>query len=216
VPTSVQAPLYTSAVGSAYRGIGFGMYAGGALIGQATPGNVRKISAGDNDAVSQGAFVPLTNIGDLETWPRYLLYGPGKFFIGNGPYSTDYVEFGPLKEGQVVLLETQPRRRSVVDVSPSAMPDQVLNPVQALIKGLVTFASNNNVPPLLEQFESLFGILPPQAPLYSLMNGRFTAAVPPKPAGSYGVMTPINIRIDDGNSSSKVVAAITPRRKWPL
>lgn len=216
LPDNPSAPLYSSAIGSSYRGIGFGMYAAGALITQATPANVRKISAGDNETVSQGAYVPLTNIGDVETWPRYLLYGPGTFLIGNGPYSTDFVEFGPLRAGQVVLLETEPRRRSVVDVSPSALPAQVLNPVQALIKALVTFATNNNVPPLLQEFESAFGILPPQAPLYSLLNGRFTAAVPPKPAGSYGVMTPINIRIDNGNSQSKVVAAITPRRKWPL
>lgn len=205
-----------SALGPNYRGIGFGMYAAGALITQATPGAVRKISAGDNATTGQGAFVPLTNIGDVETWPRYLLYGPGKFFIGNGPFTNDFIEFGPLKAGQVVLLETEPRRRSVVDVSPSAMPDQVLNPVQALIKGLITFATNNNIPPLLEQFESLFGILPPQAPLYSLLNGRFTKPIPPKPAGTWGVMTPIRIRIESGNAQSKVVAAITPRRKWPL
>lgn len=205
-----------SAIGPSYRGIGFGMYAAGALITQATPANIRKVSAGDNSTVSQGAFVPLTNVGDVETWPRYLLYGPGKFYIGNGPFTDDVVEFGPLKAGQVVLLETEPRRRSVVDVSPTAAPAQVLNPVQALIKALVTFATNNNVPPLLEQFESLFGILPPQAPLYSLLNGRFTKPIPPKPAGTYGVMTPISIRIDDGNAQSKVVAAITPRRKWPL
>lgn len=205
-----------SAIGSQYRGIGFGMYAAGALITQATPANVRKISSGDNATVSQAAFMPLTNVGDVEAWPRYLLYGPGKFYIGNGPFQTDLVEFGPLLPGQVVLIETEPRRRSVVDVSPTAQPEQVLNPFQALIKALVTFATNNNVPPLLQEFESLFGILPPQANLYSLLNGRFTNPVPPKPAGTLGVTTPIRVRIDEGNASSKIVAALTPRRRWPL
>lgn len=160
--------------------------------------------------------MPLTNIGDVEAWPRYLLYGPGKFYIGNGPLVDDMIEFGPLLPGQVVLLETEPRRRSIVDVSPAALPEQVLNPFQALIKALVTFATNNNVPPLLQEFESLFGILPPQANLYSLLNGRFTRPVPAKPAGSLGATNPIKIRIDDGNAQSKVVAALTPRRRWPL
>lgn len=205
-----------SLLGVPYRGIGFGMFAAAALITQATPANVRKVSAGDNSTVSQQTFVSLTNIGDVEAWPRYLLYGPGQFSIGNGPFSDDLVEFGPLLPGQVVLIETEPRRRSVVDVSPNALPEQVLNPFQALIKGLITFATNNNVPPLLQQFESLFGILPPQANLYSLLNGRFTQPLPPKPPGTLGITTPIKIRIDDGNASSKVVAALTPRRRWPM
>lgn len=205
-----------SPLGSAYRGIGFGMFAAGALITQATPANVRKVSAGDNSTVSQQAFMPLTNVGDVEAWPRFLLYGPGTFSIGNGAFSDDMVEFGPLLPGQVVLIETEPRRRSIVDVSPSAQPEQVLNPFQALIKALVRFATNNNVPPLLQEFENLFGILPPQANLYSLLNGRFTRALDPKPAGTLGVTAPIKVRIDDGDASSKVVAAITPRRRWPL
>lgn len=205
-----------SALGSAYRGIGFGMYAAGALITQATPANVRKISSGDNNTVSQQAFIPITNIGDVDAWPRYLLYGPGTFSIGNGAFSEDMVEFGPLLAGQVVLIETEPRRCSVVDVSPTAQPEQVLNPVQALIKALITFATNNNVPPLLQQFENLFGILPPQANLFSLLNGRFTNPIPPKPAGTLGVTVPVRVKIDNGNASSKVVAALTPRRRWPL
>ena len=216
LPDNPSAPIYTSAIGSAYRGIGFGMFAAGALVGQATPANVRKISAGDNSTVSQESFMPLTNVGDVEAWPRFLVYGPGRFSFGNGPFSDDLVEFGPLEAGQVVLIETEPRRRSIVDVSPSQLPEQVLNPFQGLIKALVTFASGNNKPPLLAQFESLFGILPPQANLYSLMNGRFTRPLDPRPPGTAGITQQIRVRIDDGDASSKVVAAITPRRKWPL
>jgi hypothetical protein len=205
-----------SSIGSSYRGIGFGMFAAGALFAQATPGNVRKISAGDNATVTQEGFLQLTNIGDVKAHPRYLVYGPGTFSIGNGPDSEDMVEIGPLVEGQVILLETEPRRRSVVDVSPSQLPEQVLNPLQQIIRALVTFASNNNVPPLLRQFENLFGILPPQVNLYSLMRGRFTAAIEPRPSNSAGTTSNIKIRIDDGNASSKVVGAVTPRRRWPL
>lgn len=205
-----------SAVGSAYRGIGFGMYAAGALITQATPGAVRKISSGDNRTVAQAGWLPLTNIGDVEAWPRFLLYGPGKFFIGNGPLNTDTVEFGPLLPGQVVLIETEPRRRSVVDLSPSQQPDRITNPFERLVSALISFALNNNVPPFLQQFENTLGVLPPQVNLYSLLNGRFTRPVPAKPAGSLGSTNPIRVRIDDGNAQSKIVAALTPRRRWPL
>lgn len=206
-----------SALGASYRGIGFGMYAGPALIGQATPANIRKISAGDNATVSQSGYLPLTNNGEVDSWPRYLLYGPGYFYLGNGPDNPDTVEFGPLLEGQVVLIETEPRRRSVVDLTPSTVPtSQVLKPFQQLIKNLVSFASNGNIPPLLQQFESVFGILPPQSNLYSYLNGRFTAPVPAKSPGVSPVTSSILVKIDDGNASSKVVAALTPRRRWPL
>lgn len=205
-----------SSIGANYRGIGFGVFAAGALFTQATPGNVRKISAGDNATVSQEGYLQLTNIGDVKSYPRYLVYGPGKFSISNGPNTDDMVELGPLVEGQVVLLETEPRRRSVVDVSPSALPQQVLNPIQQLVRALVNFASNNNVPPLLRQFENLFGILPPQVNIYQLLSGRFTEGIEPRPTNSAGTTANIKIKIDDGNASSKVVGALTPRRRWPL
>lgn len=205
-----------SSLGAAYRGIGFGMFAAGALISQATPASVRKISAGDNTTVTQEGFVQLTNVGDVTSWPRYLLYGPGQFSIGNGPDTEDLVEIGPLLDGQVVLIETEPRRRSVIDVTPTPLPAQTLNPFQKFIQALVNFASNNNVPPLLRQFENLFGILPPQVAVYSLMSGRFTTGIEPKPSNSAGTTSNIRIRIDDGNASSKVVAALTPMRRWPL
>lgn len=205
-----------SSLGSSYRGIGFGMYAAGALITQATPGSVRKISAGDNSEVTQSSHVALSNDGDVEAWPRYLLYGPGTFKIGNGPNSTDMVEFGPLLKDQVVLIETEPRRRAVVDLSPSAPAEQDLSLFQRLIKALVTFASGNNVPPLLQQFESIFGILPPQGNLYQYLNGRFTQPIPAKTPGGARTTSFIPVEIVGANASSKIVAAITPRRRWPL
>lgn len=206
----------TSALGPSYRGFGFGMYASNALITQATPGRVRKVAAGVNSAVSQASYLTLTNIGDVPAWPRYLLYGPGNFRIGNGPGSTDMVEFGPLLDGQVVLIETEPRRRAVVDLSPSAPAEQDLTRFQELIKSLVSFASNGNVPPLLQEFESLFGILPPQGNLYSYLNGRFTQPIPAKSPGEAASTSFINVSIDNGNANSKIVGALSPRRRWPL
>ena len=208
----------SSLYGPTYRGIGFGMYAAGALITQATPGNVRKISGGDNTSVSQEGYLSLTNNGDVPSWPRYLLYGPGTFSMGNGAESSDVVTLGPLVDGQIVLIETDPRRRSVIDLTPSAFASNTpqLTLFQELIKALVSFATNNNTPPLLEEFESLFGIAPPQGNLYSLMSGRFTSPLAARPSGSTPVTSQILVRIDDGTADSKIVGAVTPRRKWPL
>lgn len=206
-----------SPLGSSYRGVGFGMLAAGAATNQASPGSVRTFRAGVNQNSNvSGDFLPLTNIGDVEAWPRYLLYGPGTFTIGNGPYSKDTVTVGPLLDGQIVLLETEPRRRSIVDVTPSQLPSQNLNPGQMFLKSLITLATNNNVVPFLQQIESFFGILPPQGPLYSLMKGRFTFPIPAKSPGDKPKPSYISVGINGGNANSKVVAAITPRRRWPM
>lgn len=156
-----------------------------------------------------------TNTGDQPAWPRYLLYGPGTFSIGNGANSSDLVEFGPLLAGQVVLMETEPRRRSIVDITPTQIPAQNLTPFQTFIQALITFATNNNVPPLLRQFESLFGIQPPQGTLYSLMDGRFTTPIPAQPM-SGAVTSSVSVQISGGSSATKIIGAITPRRRWPL
>lgn len=206
-----------SLLGSAYRGIGFGMQASAAAFSQATPASIRKVSAGDNSTVSQAGWLPLANFGEIDSWPRFLVHGPGTFSFGNGPDNPETVEFGPLLDGQVVLIETEPRRRSVVDLTPDTVSTaQVLNPFQQLIKNLVEFASIGNTPPLLQQFESLFGILPPQGNLYSYLNGRFTRPVPAKLPGSAAVTSNIYVKVDNGNASSRVTAALTPRRRWPL
>lgn len=164
--------------------------------------------------VAGGGVIDLTNTGDQPAWPRFLITGPGMWEFGNGPDSTDMVEFGPLLEGQTVLIETDPRRRSIVDLSETAI-EQELNIFQEILQALVTFASNNNTVPLLQQFESLFGIRPPQGNLYQYLNGRFTNPVPPAPLSG-----PVNSRIswvvNSAGATTKLVAAITPRRRWPI
>lgn len=203
--------------GPSYRGVGFGFLAAGAATNQTTPANVTVLRAGVNQSTDQGLnFLSLTNTGDVEAWPRFLLYGPGTFTLGNGPSNPDTVTFGPLLANQVVLIESEPRRRSVVDVSPAALPAQNLNPLQLFVKNLVLLATNNNTVPFLEGFQSLFGIMPPQGPLYSLLNGRFTNPIPPKAPGSPAAESYIRVQISGGNTASKVVAAITPRRRWPM
>ena len=204
-----------SALGEDYRGVGFGMRAGAALITQATPGKIRKVSAGDNATVTQSGFCPLTNLGDQPAWPRYLCYGPGTFEFSNGPGSADMIRFGPLLEGQVVLIDTRPRWRSVVDLTPGSLPGQPLNLGQRLIDTLIKLVTFNHVPPLLQWFESLFGIRPPQGVLYSLLDGRFTRPIPGVPQPADAVTSQIGVKITNGNAVSRVVAAVTPMRRWP-
>lgn len=157
-------------------------------------------------------FIALSNMGDQDAWPRYLCYGPGTFTFGDGPTNT--VTFGPLGAGQIALITTLPRLRTVVDLSPSA-PAQLLNQFQEFISALINFATNNNVPPLLQEFESFFGIQPPQGVLYSLLNGRFTTPIPPMLEQIGPTTVNIPITISNGSSDSKVIAAITPQRRWP-
>lgn len=208
-----------SSLGAGYRATGFGMQATPGLFpaadSQSTPASVRNWFAGSNTRVRQAGWMRLWNVGDQPAWPRFRLYGPGTFYIANGPEnSTEFLTFGPLEAGQSVLLNSEPRLPAVVDLSPN-QPAQALDPGQALIKALISFASNNDVPPLLQQFESKFGILPPQANMYSLLNGRFTRPIPPSPTTRVWP-SHVAVTIDNGNASSKIVAAVTPQRRWPL
>lgn len=190
------------------------------------------VAAGD---VVDG-FCPLTNFGTRPAFPRFLVTGPGYFMLGNGAnlFATEPVGspsgyapgvvattpqpvvFGPLEVGQRALIVTLPRLRSVIDLS-AAQPAQQLTQFQSLISTLLNLVDNNNTPPLLEALESFFGILPPNGPMYSLLNGRFTSAsaIPGARDGYMPATAHIPVGIQAGNSDSKIVAAITPQRTWP-
>ena len=163
---------------------------------------------------SSGAgWLPLTNRGDRIGWWSALVYGPGTFSFSNGFASSTMVTYGPLLEGQVVLLNSHPRLPVVVDLSQTAVAQSLL-PYQKSLQNLVSFASNGNTVPLLQQFESKFGILPPQTNMAALLSGRFTN---PIPASVGGVPSTGNIRVSvtGATSATKVIASVTPRRRWP-
>ncbi|BCP41426.1 hypothetical protein MINTMi27_15190 [Mycobacterium intracellulare] len=205
-----------STIGADYRLWGFGLSSSIFLGNYILPQPIQRWSGADNTTVTESGYVYLTNIGDQPAWPRYLCYGPGTFTFNNGPGDSTPITFGPLEDGQIVLVTTTPRLRSVVDVTPNQPTQQQLNIWQRLLQELISFVTNNNVPPFLQQFESLFGITPPQGNLYTLLNGRFTNPIPATP---YGVTPPteqIKVTITDGSPVSKIVAAITPMRRWPL
>ena len=207
--------------------------------GGAYPGAPQSLT----DGAATG-FCPLTNLGVRPAFPRFLCYGPGTFTLGNGAnvYATGAssasgyapgvlstastpVTFGPLDAGQIALIVTLPRLRSVTDVSP-VQPAQSSTAFQNLIDTITNLVFNNNTPPLLEALESVFGILPPQGPFYSLLDGRFTSqsSIPGKQDGYAPTTAYIPVGISGGGNTglggnapatSCIVAAITPYRTWP-
>ncbi len=209
-----------SAIGSGYRGYGFGMYATPAigLLRQGTPGTVRKISAGDNRTITQGGFVPCTNIGDQPMYRDYTFFGPGTVRIYDGPGSDEYVEFGPLLENQIAFLRSDPRSHTplVLDLTTTPPPAQDLNRFQAAVAKRLGAKAKTSA--YYQQIESRWGILPPQGPFYSLLNGRFSdrSAIPPKPAGGSADVYYIRTEIVCGNGSSRIISSGTPLRRWPL
>lgn len=191
---------------------------------------------------TMGGWLSLTNRGTEVGSPRFLCYGPGYFVIGDGN-SGSSVGFGPLLDGQVVLITTQTRLRSVIDLTPGPLPTTPLNPAQQLLADLISFATNNNTPPLLQMFESYFGVTPPQGQLYGLMSGRFSHPVPAIEEAQRPPTVHIPITIQPGTLQSaayggpfglgnllppapgtvinpvagktRIVAALTPARVWP-
>ncbi|WP_293308894.1 hypothetical protein [Mycolicibacterium sp.] len=179
-----------SHVGSAYRGIGFGMKAAGSLITQATPSTVRKVSAGDNSAATQSGFLERNNGGDQAAYDEYTLYGPAtKFTIANGPGSTETIEFGPLAAGEIAHIRTDPRRKAVFDYT--------------ALTGAQTAPT-------------LFGASPSDT-MYRKLKGRFTSdcAIPPKQPGMRVQTYHVACSITGGNADSKIMAQLTPLRRYP-
>lgn len=174
----------------------------------------------EGTALSGGAgtgFNTVTNIGDQKGWVDHVFHGPGTVQIANG-VDGSLITFGPLLAGQIALLRTEPRRRGVYDLTPAGtnVPQQQLTEWQSFLKSLINFATNNNVVPLLQQFESFFGILPPQGEFYTLLNGRFTESIAPKPAGLPPVESRLQVTITGGDANTRLETRLTPLRRYPL
>lgn len=202
-------------LGPTFRGVGFGMHAKGAWITQGTPGDIQKISAGDQTGSAQWGFVRRLNIGDQPMWDRYTLFGPGTFKIGNGPNTTDFVEFGPLLPNQVVQLRTDGRERAVVDLTSVPPTAGELVDYKKALADLDSFAPIANIAPTREANASAFGVVPPQGNMHRLLKGRFSRPIPPKSPGRPAEEYHVAVSIEDGNASSRILAAGTPRRRYP-
>lgn len=175
----------------------------------------------DSFAVGGGAtggsgYLNLANIGEEDGWPVFLFYGPGTFTFGNGTGAqAPLITLGPLLTGQIVLLSTLPRLNNLVDLT-SGIP-QALSVEQQTIQAIINFVTNNNVPPILQQFESKFGILPPQGSLWTLLSGRYDQPIPGVAQPDFAQLQaiPVSISGTGGSSVSKIVGRIDPMRLWP-
>jgi hypothetical protein len=205
-----------SLLGSAYRSMGFGMESGTGELFELPPASVLAFWGGDNATQTQSGTLSRINVGDQPMWDRYTLYGPGTFRISSGPSSTDMVEYGPLLPNQIVQIRSDPRKRGVVDLTAVQPSPQELNFWQQAMKDFVSFASGNNASPLAEELLSKFGVKPPQGNMYSLLSGRFAQPIPPKPVAGPVQEHKVLVEIVDGNADSRIVAAGTPLRRWPL
>lgn len=201
-----------SVISPAHRGVGGGMYAGAALFTQATPPYVRKIAGGDNNTIAQTGFLTLSNVGSEDAWPTIIFRGPGTVGIGNGPGSSDMITFGPLNDGQEVLISTHPRYRNIVDLTTTG----TLTAAQRQqVEDMARRVAVGQVPPLLSWYESVFGVLPPQGNLYEQLEGRFDRPIPGVDQPSDAVTSKIAVSITGGNANSRVLASVTPMRQWP-
>lgn len=203
-----------SSMGAGFRGAGFGMRGGAGTSHQETPPTVKQWSVGDNASITQTGYLNLTNVGDQIAFPDLVVYGPGTFTFSDGPGNTPTIPFGPLTDGQVALIKTAPGQRSVYDISTDPS-EQDLNGFQGFIQSLVSLAFNNNTPPLFSWFESLFGITPQQGVMYSLLGGRWSNGFPGRTLVSAPQTQQMAVTITGGDANSKVVAALTPLRRWP-
>mgnify|MGYP001416576481 FL=1 len=204
-----------SALGSAFRGAGFGGYAAGALITQGSPAAVRAITVGDSNVVTQSGSIKRINIGDIDRFDRYTLYGPGTFQIAAAAGSTDMVKFGPLLPNQIVQLRTDPRQRAVVDLTSVPPTADELVEYRKALKDLESYAPMGNIGPTLESNASAFGVVPPQGNLHRLLTGRFTRPIPAKSPGRPAETVSVAVSIEGGDSDSRIIAAGTNMRRYP-
>lgn len=197
-----------SNVGSSYRKAGFGV---ATTSGTTRPFGVRLWQAGANSTVAQTGYLDFVNVGDQDAWPRYTCFGPGIFYIADGPSSQNFVKFGPLLPGQVMQIRTDPRKRGVVDLSAKPVSSQTYKEWLKARNDYYSFLSVGGQPPS----DSLFGVLAPQGNPYTLMKGRFSQPIPAKAAAGIKPYH-VAVKIDNGNQDSQILGAITPLRRMPF
>lgn len=202
-----------SSVGAGYRGAGFGMEADGVTL----PPSIKCWTAGDSSAAEESGYVHLTNVGDQDMWPYYILVGPGIFAIGDGPNATQAVTYGPLETNQMVLINTDPRKYGVTDLTSMPPPgtpatSQYLSALSAAMARYNSFLSNSNFPsPALSAFGTPF----PQGNPYSLLRGRFSRPIPAKQPGLVAEQVSIAVAVESGAPTTAILAGGTPLRRWP-
>lgn len=165
---------------------------------------------------SASGWMPLTNRGSRDEFPVFACYGPFDLLsIANGPGNPNFITFGPLLANQLVLLNTDQRLPLVVDLSRTAIAAAPTTQSKNLLTELLSFVTNNDAAPLLQQWESQFGILPPQTTLEALVTGRFTNPVPAKPIAGPPATSNIAVSVTGATSATRIVATLFPSRRYP-
>lgn len=203
-------PTATSVIGSTNRRTGFGgrTVMGGGLHGEAIPVLPSYFAGADNETTgTETDFVQLINVGTEDGWPSVLFYGPGTFTFGS-------ITIGPLLDGQVVFMATLPRYQRLIDLTPG-QPASPSSATESAVEKLVNDVFGKNIPLLVQDFESLFGVLPPQGSLQSLVSGQYVTPIPGVAIPSQATPTLIPVSVTSGNAASSVVASVTPRRIHP-
>lgn len=201
-------------LGLGQRGSGFGMSSGDGIFRQHIPPSVKVWRMGDNSGISHDGYLTLTNFGDQDVYPDYIVYGPGTFTFADGPAAEPTIEFGPLTDGQVAFIRTDPGLRGVYDISTDAAADTLMGYSEYAQK-LLSLTVNNNIQPLLEWFKSEFGVTPQQGNLYSLLEGRFTQPIPAASAIGIPETHKIAVKVKGATASTRIVGVIKPQRRWP-
>jgi len=211
----------TSQIGATFRAVGVGLHAGSA----AGTASIRGFSSGTNITETQSGFVRCINAGDQEMWRRYTLFGPfTKVKLWDGPNAgpDQFVEFGPLTKDQVVQIRTDPRKYGVKDLTSTPRTPNQTDSLSNALTDFLSFVSLNNIFHGLDVLQSVFGIfgggsapVPDQGNLYQLMKGRFSQAIPPKPAGAPAQEYFVKVSMEGGNADSKILSAGTPLRRYP-
>lgn len=202
-------------LGAAFRGLGFGVHASGALITQASPASVTRASGGDATETTRTGFIERINIGDQDRRDRYTLFGPGTFEIGDGPGSTNMIKFGPLLPNQVVQLRTDNTKRLIVDMTSTPATAEELIEYRKALADLESFGPIGNVAATVQANASAFGVVPPQGNLHRLLDGRFSRPIPAKSPGRPAQICHVAVSITGGNSDSRILASGTPLRRYP-
>lgn len=201
-----------SLVDAAHRKAGFGQ---ATLVGTVRPLGIRNWKVGDNTTVVQEGFVERINVGDQPMWDRFTCIGPGNFYFGNGPSSTELVKFGKLLPNQIMQVRTDPRKRGVVDMTSIAPTQAELDMFKKARNDFFSFFSLGSIPTTSQATESIFGIMPPQGNPYSLLSGRFSIPIPARSPGAPVQAYHVKVKIDEGNSDSQIIVAGTPLRRLP-
>jgi hypothetical protein len=209
-----------SQIGSTFRAVGIGIHAGS--TGTAS---IRGFTTGTNITETQSGFVRCINAGDQDMWRRFTLFGPfTKVKLWDGPNAGPdaYVEFGPLKTGQVVQIRTDPRKYGVRDLTSTPNTPNQADQLSNALLDFLSFISLNSIFHELDVLQSVFGIfgggsapVPDQGDLYRLMKGRFSQPIPAKPAGKPAQEYHIKVSMEGGNADSKILSAGTPLRRYP-